>query len=107
MGSKCRLFSEDGIVASHAQTVPSCMYLPDESTLNEIKYLFTTLKSTQKGDDYPGGPLNILNVPYSADLALLTSDGNGAVLSLEDVSHRYAFNISFSNFANNRMFIRS
>lgn len=97
MSSKNRLFSEDGIDATHSRTVPSCVYLPDESTLNEIKYLFITLKSTQKGDDSGGGQLNICNMPYSADLAMLASDGAGDVLSLEDVSNSHIVTILFPN----------
>lgn len=83
---KMKLFSDDGIDSSHARQEPESIYFPDENTHEEIKYLFTTLRSTQNERDANGVAINITNLPYSADLAVLASDNQGNLLSMDDVS---------------------
>jgi len=82
---KTKLFSNDGIDPSHARREPDTIYFPDENTQQEIRYLFTTLKSAQNEKDASGAALNIRNLPYSSDLADLASDTQGNLLSFDDV----------------------
>lgn len=84
-----KLFSNDGIDPSHARREPDTIYFPDENTQQEIRYLFTTLKSAQNEKDASGAALNIRNLPYSSDLADLASDTQGNLLSFDDVSSSY------------------
>jgi hypothetical protein len=79
------LFSDDGIDAGHAKFEPACLYYPDESTCDDIKYLFTTLESTQRYKESDGQMLEIQSLPFSADLSSFSQDENGEVLSLNDV----------------------
>lgn len=87
---KSRLFSDDGIDASHARREPDSIYFPDENTQSEIKLLFTTLKSAQNESEN-GVSVNISELPFSADLAMLAQ---GNLLSIDDV-RTYCF-ISFT-----------
>ena len=84
--ARTRLFSDDGADPSQARLEPSYIYYPDEATQDDIRFLFTTLESTQKDGDNIGNAIDIRNVPFSADLSLLIPDGNGKVLSIDDVS---------------------
>ena len=83
---KTRLFSDDGIDSSHARREQESVYFPEGSTLDEIKFLFKTLESTQNAKGTNEGVVDIRNLPYSSDLSILTSDTQGNLLSLDDVS---------------------
>ena len=89
-----KIFSDDGLNYMQSRCEPEYIYYPDESTINEIKYLFVTLKSTELGGTRNNeSVIFIKNMPFSYDLAMLLSEGDGNVLSLEDVSFLFYFNL--------------
>lgn len=83
---KTKLFSSDGIDRSHARREPDSVYFPDEHTHDEIKFLFTTLRSLRNDKGTSEVAIDIRNLPYSVDLSVLVSDAQGNLLSLDDVS---------------------
>jgi hypothetical protein len=80
------MFSDDGIDANRSRFEPQYVYYPDESTDNEIRFLFTTLKSTEHSTPCDGYEISIRNMPFSYDLSMLISEGGGDKLTFEDVS---------------------
>lgn len=83
-GLKTRLFSDDGIDASRARSEPQYVYFPDESTYNDVRGLFNTLKSFD-GTNCAENALSIKSMPFSYDLAMLSCAGTGDLITLEDV----------------------
>lgn len=85
-GGKTRLFSDDGLDASRARCEPPYVYCPDDSTLSEIKFLFSALKSTERTKHGRESEISIKDMPYSYDLSILASEGDGEFIALDDVS---------------------
>jgi hypothetical protein len=91
--SRTRMFSDDGIDANRSRFEPQYVYYPDESTDNEIRFLFTTLKSTEHSTPSDGYEISIRNMPFSYDLSMLISEGGGDKLTFEDVSNGAVVNV--------------
>lgn len=83
-GVRASLFSDDGIDSNKSRFEPLVAYNPDESTRNEITFLFTTLKSTEHSGNHIN-EISIRGIPFSYDLSVLASEGSGDRLTVEDV----------------------
>jgi len=101
-----RLFSDDGIDSSFSRYEPHTIYYPDDSTIDAIKFLFSTLQQSQiqqqqqqhnnnnincindnsnNNVSTPSNTINIQDYPFLADLSLLAPDDTTKLITVDDV----------------------
>ena len=104
-----RLFSDDGVDSSFSRCQPHTIYYPDASTIDSIKFLFSTLQQLQihqqkststsiNSSNYNSNnncsssgmasnntTIDIQDFPFLADLSLLAPDDTTKLITVDDV----------------------
>lgn len=104
-----RLFSDDGVDSSFSRCQPHTIYYPDASTIDSIKFLFSTLQQLQihqqkstsssisssnynsnnncssSGMTSNNATIDIQDFPFLADLSLLAPDDTTKLITVDDV----------------------
>lgn len=87
-----KLFSDNGIDSNHSRHEPNCIYYPDNSTINAIRYFFETLLSSQTST-IKENHINTENFKFLSDISYFISNQSEKLLSVDDVSNFNPINI--------------